>query len=99
MATRKQQRLLAVLRELGFAPPFSGPTPEYRIIVQKMIYLAQEVLRRQRMSLGYLFTWHARGPYALELARDLEALDAELEGGGDGDTDAATESDHRRGRV
>jgi len=68
--------LYAVLRALGQDRPYAdGVDLARRIEIQKLVYLAQESLRRHNMTLNYSFNWYLRGPYSPSLARDCYGLD------------------------
>lgn len=81
---RRAQLVHTILNCLGEKPPYAddsqGVNLDRRIKIQKLVYLAQEALKRHRMTLQYDdYNWYIRGPYSPALARDCYALDREPE--------------------
>lgn len=81
---RRAQLVHTILNCLGEKPPYvddsQGVDLDRRIKIQKLVYLAQEALKRHRMTLQYDdYNWYIRGPYSPALARDCYALDKEPE--------------------
>ena len=66
--TKRQGNVLAIFRYLDTA--LSVETLEQRLIMQKVIYLAQ----RAGVDLGYRFRWYVHGPYCPLLADDYYAV-------------------------
>ena len=82
MDNRRAQLVRTILNCLGENPPYAdndrGVDLDHRIKIQKLVYLAQELLKRHRMTLHYEdYNWYIRGPYSPALARDCYALDEE----------------------
>ncbi len=68
-----RRQIAAVLALERLSIPLRLDTFEYRLLAQKVLYLAQA----GGLGIGYPYSWYLRGPYSSALTRDLFASQAD----------------------